>query len=43
MFQVLPKQSYSFRVGPIPSRARHAVDSPEQLCDLLEELARSGE
>ena len=40
-FQALPEGSYALRVGPIPSRARHAVESPQRLGELLAELAET--
>jgi trehalose 6-phosphate synthase/phosphatase len=38
-FQVLPDHGYALRIGQIPSRARYSVDSPEEFCRLLADLA----
>ena len=39
MFEMLPKTSYTIKVGPGSSHARYNLETPDQVRDLLKELA----
>ncbi len=43
VFAVLPECAFSIRVGLKPSQARSALESPEEVLTLLEELVSGGE